>query len=89
VTRREIEEAAASGAKDMNQLKHFTRCGMGPCQGRICGDVAAWVLAHALGVERSVVSPWTGRPPLRPVLLADLVGRFDYSDIPIPKPAPL
>ena len=37
VTRREIEEAVAQGAREVNQLKHFTRCGMGPCQGRVCG----------------------------------------------------
>ncbi len=89
VTRREIEEAADSGATEVNQLKHFTRCGMGPCQGRMCGDVAAELLAQKLGVPREAVGQWTARPPLRPVPLADLLGRFDYSDIPIPKPAPL
>ena len=46
VTRAEIEAAAAAGARDVNQLKHFTRCGMGPCQGRMCGDVAAELLAQ-------------------------------------------
>lgn len=89
VTRAEIERAAAAGATEVNQLKHFTRCGMGPCQGRMCGETAAEILARTLGVEREAVGIWTARPPLRPVPLADLLGRFDYSDIPIPKPAPL
>lgn len=89
VTRGEIEAAAEAGATEVNQLKHFTRCGMGPCQGRMCGETAAEILARALGVEREAVGQWTARPPLRPVPLADLLGRFDYSDIPIPKPAPL
>ena len=38
-----------AGAREVNQLKHFTRCGMGPCQGRMCGDVAAELLAATVG----------------------------------------
>ncbi len=89
VTRADIENAAEAGALDVNQLKHFTRCGMGPCQGRMCGDVAAELLAQSREVPRQAVGYWTGRPPLRPVPLADLVGSFEYGDIPIPRPAPL
>ncbi|WP_332130115.1 (2Fe-2S)-binding protein, partial [Azorhizobium caulinodans] len=88
VTRADIESAYADGARDMNQLKQFTRCGMGPCQGRFCGDVAAEILAAKVG-SREEVGTFTARPPLRPVALADLLGSFDYSDIPIPPPAPL
>lgn len=88
VTRAEIEAAIASGAREINQLKHFTRCGMGPCQGRFCGETAAELLARHLG-SREAAGYWTGRPPLRPVALADLLGRFDYADIPVPAPAPL
>lgn len=88
VTRFEIEAAIAEGARDVNQLKHFTRCGMGPCQGRMCGETAAELLARHLG-SREAVGYWTGRPPLRPVALADLLGEFTYADIPVPTPAPL
>lgn len=88
VTRREIDAAFDDGARDVNQLKHFTRCGMGPCQGRMCGDVAAELLALRVGA-RQAVGYWTARPPLRPVALADMSGPFTYDDIPIPEPAPL
>ncbi|WNJ91797.1 NAD(P)/FAD-dependent oxidoreductase [Bosea sp. 685] len=88
VTRGEIDAAHEAGAHDLNQLKHFTRCGMGPCQGRMCGDVTAELLAGKLG-SREQAGYWTGRPPLRPVPLDALMGAFDYSDIPIPEPAPL
>jgi NADPH-dependent 2,4-dienoyl-CoA reductase/sulfur reductase-like enzyme len=88
VTRVEIEAAYAAGAKDGNQLKAFTRCGMGPCQGRMCGDVAAELLATEIG-DREAVGFFTSRPPLRPVPFADIIGDFDYADIPIPEPAPL
>ncbi|WP_248313256.1 NAD(P)/FAD-dependent oxidoreductase [Bosea sp. F3-2] len=88
VTRGEIDAAHRAGAQDVNQLKHFTRCGMGPCQGRMCGDIAAELLASKVG-SREQVGYWTGRPPLRPVPFDALMGAFDYSDIPIPEPAPL
>lgn len=88
VTRAEIDAAAREGASDVNQLKHFTRCGMGPCQGRMCGDVAAELLAAHVG-GREKAGYWTGRPPLRPVPLDAMLGSFTYDDIPIPEPAPL
>ncbi|MEO0384766.1 MAG: NAD(P)/FAD-dependent oxidoreductase [Pseudomonadota bacterium] len=89
VTRGEIEAAGDAGASDVNQLKHFTRTGMGPCQGRMCGEVAASLLAQHLGVERHAVGSFTARPPLRPVAMGELTGSFSYDDIPIPEPAPL
>jgi len=99
VTRSAIDAAVTAGATDVNQLKHFTRCGMGPCQGRMCGDVAGELLAihraggvtdrAAVDAARREVGTFTGRVPFRPVPLGDLVGRFDYDDIPVPPPAPL
>ncbi len=89
VTRAEIEAAVAAGATEVNQVKHWTRCGMGPCQGRMCGEAAAEIVAAKQGASRVQAGLWTGRAPLRPVPLADLAGDFDYADIPIPKPAPL
>jgi len=98
VTRAEIEAACDAGARDVNQLKHFTRCGMGPCQGRICGETAAELLALWLVTTGTVpdidagrrrAGQWTGRVPLRPIPLSALVGDFSYADIPVPEPAPL
>jgi thioredoxin reductase/bacterioferritin-associated ferredoxin len=89
VTRAEIDAAIDQSAGSIDQLKHFTRCGMGPCQGRYCGDTVQELMALRLQEPREVVGQWTGRPPLRPVSLGELVGEFNYDDIPIPKPAPL
>jgi NADPH-dependent 2,4-dienoyl-CoA reductase/sulfur reductase-like enzyme len=88
VTRAEIDAAALEGARDLNQLKAWTRCGMGPCQGRTCGDVAGALLARHVG-SREAAGCFTGRAPLRPVSLADVAGDYTYADIPIPKAAPL
>ena len=98
VTRAEIDAGYDAGAREVNQLKHFTRCGMGPCQGRSCAETAAELLALRLvgdgaapdiDAGRRRAGQWTGRAPLRPVPLSALVGEFSYDDIPVPEPAPL
>ncbi len=81
VTRAEIEQAFDAGAQDVNQIKSWTRCGMGPCQGRICGEAAAMAAAARLG-DRESAGQWTVRVPLRPVPLGVLVGDYVYGDIP-------
>ena len=88
VTRGQIEQALDAGACEVNQLKHFTRCGMGPCQGRMCAETAAELVAARVG-SREAAGLWTMRPPLRPIGLGDLLGDFSYGDIPVPEPAPL
>lgn len=85
VSRAEIDAAMDAGATEANQLKHFTRCGMGPCQGRYCGHAVGALLA----LRGHVRAQFTGRAPLRPVALDALLGDFDYADIPVPEPAPI
>jgi thioredoxin reductase len=78
---------AAKGLRHVNQLKSTTRCGMGPCQGRMCGEAAAELLALTAGLSREAVGQWTARPPLRSVPMTCLLGEYAYEDI--PKPAPV
>ena len=93
VTRREIDDAISEGAVEVNQLKHFTRCGMGPCQGpglrRHRGRDPRRRIADDPDEGRSAAGQWTGRAPLHPVSMDVLAGHFDYGEIPIPPPAPL
>ncbi len=84
----EIETAILGGAATIDQLKAWTRAGMGPCQGRNCGETVASLLAKHVG-DREQVGMWTGRAPLRPVAVDELIGDVAYEDIPIPKAAPL
>ena len=88
VTRAEIEIAITLGAAEVNQVKAWTRCGMGPCQGKICGEAVATLVAGTVG-GRERAGAFTARPPFRPVPTEALAGEFAYADIPIPPPAPL
>ena len=73
VTAADIRKAAATGCQGMNQLKAYTRCGMGPCQGRTCAPVAMEVLAAARGVPVSAIEPLRTRFPTKPVPVGDLL----------------
>jgi NADPH-dependent 2,4-dienoyl-CoA reductase/sulfur reductase-like enzyme len=73
VTADDIRSAARAGCQGMNQLKAYTRCGMGPCQGRTCGPIGIEVLAEARNVPVSAIEPLRTRFPTKPVSVGDLV----------------
>jgi len=77
VTAGDIREAVALGAMGPNQLKSFTRCGMGPCQGRMCGLTAAELIAEANGETVKNVGYYRIRPPIKPVTLGELASMSD------------
>jgi NADPH-dependent 2,4-dienoyl-CoA reductase/sulfur reductase-like enzyme len=58
-------EIDAAGADSPAALKILTRCGQGPCQGRVCERMIAERLGAAAG--------FSARPPLRPVPLSVLI----------------
>ena len=87
ITRATIEAALDAGARDVNQAKAWTRCGMGPCQGRFCGETLGELVALRRG-DRTSAGQLTGRAPLRPVPYHLLVGAFDYDTLDLPAPAP-
>ncbi len=72
VSAREVIEAAALGCVGPNQLKAFTRCGMGPCQGRSCGLTVTELIAQARGVDPQKVGYFRIRPPVKPITVAAL-----------------
>jgi NADPH-dependent 2,4-dienoyl-CoA reductase/sulfur reductase-like enzyme len=72
VTAGQIREAVKLGCPGLNQLKAFTRCGMGPCQGRMCGPSAAEVMAGARGLHPRAIEPFRTRFPARPLTVGEL-----------------
>ncbi|PWC56789.1 NAD(P)/FAD-dependent oxidoreductase [Azospirillum sp. TSO22-1] len=72
VTAGQVREAVALGCSGPNQTKSFLRCGMGPCQGRLCGPTVTEVIAEARGVSPAEVGYYRLRPPVKPITLAEL-----------------
>ena len=72
VTAGAIREAIAQGCRGPNQIKSYTRCGMGPCQGRMCGPTVTNLVAQELHQSPGVAGVLRIRPPLKPLLLSEL-----------------
>lgn len=77
-----LRHAVALGCQGPNQAKAFTRCGMGPCQGRLCGLTAAAVIARERGVAMAEVGHQRVRPPVKPLTLGELAG-LDAAPAPV------
>lgn len=72
LTAGDIRKAAAIGSPGPNQLKAFTRAGMGPCQGRQCGYTVANIIAAEQKQSSATVGYFRIRPPLKPLTLGEL-----------------
>lgn len=72
VTAGELRMQAVQGQPGPNQLKAFTRAGMGPCQGRQCGYTMAHIVAATQNRPVADVGFYRVRPPLKPVTLGEL-----------------
>jgi NADPH-dependent 2,4-dienoyl-CoA reductase/sulfur reductase-like enzyme len=72
VTAGQIRHAVRIGCEGPNQLKSFLRCGMGPCQGRLCGLTVTELMAAERRVAPQAVGYYRLRPPVKPITLAEL-----------------
>lgn len=67
----QIRKYVELGCRGPNQTKAFGRCGMGPCQGRLCGLTVTEIISEARAVDPSEVGYYRIRSPIKPILLGD------------------
>jgi octopine oxidase subunit A len=72
VTAGQVLQAVEIGCTGPNQLKSFLRCGMGPCQGRLCGLTVTELIASARRLSPNEVGYYRLRPPVKPITLGEL-----------------
>jgi NADPH-dependent 2,4-dienoyl-CoA reductase/sulfur reductase-like enzyme len=72
VTAEQIRDMARIGCEGPNQMKAFLRCGMGPCQGRLCGLTVTELIADERGTTPDEVGYYRLRPPVKPISLGEL-----------------
>ncbi|SEG18979.1 NAD(P)/FAD-dependent oxidoreductase [Vibrio hangzhouensis] len=72
VTAGKIRQHAAKGVHGINQIKAYTRCGMGPCQGRYCGTTVAHIIQDETGLPMEKVGYYRLRNPIKPLKLGEL-----------------
>ncbi|MDP6191251.1 MAG: (2Fe-2S)-binding protein, partial [Gammaproteobacteria bacterium] len=83
VTAGEVKAALAMGCPGPNQVKSFTRCGMGPCQGRQCGLTLTEMTAQALQTSPDAVGHLRLRMPVKPLTfqaLANLTAAAEENE---------
>jgi len=72
VTAKQVRDMAKMGCEGPNQMKAFLRCGMGPCQGRLCGLTVTELIAEVRQVPPAEVGYYRLRPPVKPITLGEL-----------------
>ncbi len=72
VTAKQVRDTAKMGCEGPNQMKAFLRCGMGPCQGRLCGLTVTELIAAERETTPDEVGYYRLRPPVKPITLAEL-----------------
>jgi NADPH-dependent 2,4-dienoyl-CoA reductase/sulfur reductase-like enzyme len=72
VTAGQVRQMARIGCEGPNQMKAFLRCGMGPCQGRLCGLTVTELIAAERETTPAEVGYWRLRPPVKPITLGEL-----------------
>lgn len=79
VTAGRVREMARLGCQGPNQTKFFSRCGMGPCQGRMCGLTVTQILSAELGKPPGEIGAYHIRAPLKPVPLGSIAALADTA----------
>jgi NADPH-dependent 2,4-dienoyl-CoA reductase/sulfur reductase-like enzyme len=77
VTRADIRRAVSLGGDSADEVKAIVRCGMGDCQGRMCGHLVAYCIARETGRPVPEVGLFRPRPPVFPVPIAAIGPRAE------------
>jgi thioredoxin reductase len=74
VTAEQLIAVVRQGAPGPNQVKAFTRCGMGVCQGRHCALAVTEIVARERRISPAEAGYFRLRWPVKPITLAELAG---------------
>ena len=77
ITLDEVEAAVDAGMTDPEEVKRFLHIGMGPCQGRTCGNLVSRIISRKTGKSITEIRCTSQRPPLVSVPIRELVGGDD------------
>ncbi len=69
----DIRKAVENGFTSPGALKTYVRAGMGNCQGRTCGPIIYDMLNIISEIKGENFTPFSKRPPLKPVKIRSLI----------------
>ncbi|ASK62419.1 (2Fe-2S)-binding protein [Virgibacillus phasianinus] len=77
----EIESAIKMGAHTFDDIKRITRCGMGPCQAKICTTLVQRIISEYTDKPLSDIGPSRMRMPLKLTRIGVLAGNKESSSV--------
>lgn len=77
----EIESAIKMGANTFDDIKRLTRCGMGPCQAKVCINLVRKIISECTNRPLSDIKPSKMRMPLKPTRIGVLAGNRESSSV--------
>ena len=77
LTKADITKAITLGVSGPNQLKSFSRAGMGRCQGRMCGLTIQKMITDHNSQSEDKTGYYRLRPPIRPLTVGELAALAD------------
>jgi NAD(P)H-nitrite reductase large subunit len=80
VTLRDIRKLIKEGYTNIEEIKRITRAGMGPCQGRTCGQIILREISLSIGKDMSELKPYTSRPPIKPIKINTIAKGAEKND---------
>lgn len=69
ITLKEIRDLIKDGYQTLEEIKRVSRTGMGPCQGRTCGNLILREIAAHTGKTISQLEVCVSRQPVKGIML--------------------
>lgn len=80
ITLKEVRELIRNGYTTVEEIKRVSRAGMGPCQGRTCGNLILKEIAAYTGVNISELKVATSRPTVKGIMLSQIASGGSLDD---------
>lgn len=68
------------GFTTVDEIKRITRAGMGPCQGKTCGQIILREISAMTGKPIEELTLGTYRPPVKSVKLGEIAKTAERGD---------
>lgn len=80
ITREKLMQAIAEGCETIDEIKRVTRAGMGPCQGKTCGNIIAQELSKIYGIPIEEVLMPSFRAPFEPINIGVVADAYEEGE---------
>lgn len=72
ISLKDIQDFIDNGVTEIEEIKRFSRLGMGPCQGRTCMQLIGRIVSNLTGTPVGEIKTHTVRPPVSGVTLSQI-----------------